>query len=349
MIKKINVGLIGAGRIGRLHAENIQSYIPRMTLKKVTDPHLDWNWANQFSIIGDVNAETILDDPSIDAVLICSPADTHVPLIIAAANAKKHIFCEKPISLDLDAILKALECVEKNNVHLQVGFNRRFDPQFAAVAKAIATGKIGKPHLCSVTSRDPCPPPVNYIAQSGGLFLDMTIHDFDMCRFLFDDEIVEVYATAENRIDPSFATHNDVDTAVIQLRFKSGALGIIDNSREAVYGYDQRVEVFGSIGSMSVDHITATNTRYSTSEGILFEKPLYFFLERYQHSYIEELNHFCDVILNHQPCDATGYDGLMSVVIGLAAKQSLLEKKPIAIADHLPISYSKKKEDFHRV
>jgi len=331
-MKKLNVGIIGAGRIGKLHAQNIIQYIPNMSLQAISDPELDKEWVKTWKIpYGTQQAEKILQDSSLEAVLICSPAATHVPLIIEAAKTGKHIFCEKPLSLDVADIKKALAAVDAAGVKLQVGFNRRFDPNFAKVKETVRSGKVGTPHLLRITSYDPEPPPLEYVKNSGGIFLDMSIHDFDMARFLSGSEIIEVFALGATLINPEFKKHDDVDTAIIQLRFANGALGAIDNSRQSIYGYDQRVEVFGSLGSIAAENNTPTRTVCCTKQGVTSDKPLHFFLDRYQVSYRAELISFCDSILEDKPCKVDGHDALMPVVIGLAAKQSLQENRPIRI------------------
>ena len=328
----ICVGIIGAGRIGKLHAENIIRHIPQVSLKAITDINLDRSWVNTLpiAVTGD-DVQCIFNDPTIDAVLICSPAPSHLALIIQAAVAGKHIFCEKPIALDMAAIQQALAAVEQAQVILQVGFNRRFDPNFAKVKRVVQEGGIGEPHIIHITSRDPEPPSHDYIASSGGIFLDMSIHDFDMARFLVGSEITEIYATGATLIDPTLAQLGDVDTAVIQLSFANGALGVIDNSRQAVYGYDQRVEVFGSQGKMSAQNVSATQTELSTTDAVTSEKPLHFFLDRYQASYLAELRSFFHAIRHKQAAAVDGRDGLIAVIIGHAAKQSWQSHQPIRI------------------
>jgi len=331
-MKKLKVGIIGAGRIGKLHAQNIMQHIPNMSLQAISDPALDKEWVKTWKIpYGAEQAEKILQDASIEAVLICSPAPTHAPLIIEAAKKGKHIFCEKPLSLDVAEIKKALAAVDAAGVKLQVGFNRRFDPNFAKVKETVQSGKVGAPHLLRITSYDPEPPPLEYVKNSGGIFLDMSIHDFDMARFLSGSEVTEVFAMGATLINPEFKKYDDVDTAIVQLRFANGALGVIDNSRKSVYGYDQRVEVFGSLGSIAADNNTPTRTVCYTEQGVTSDKPLRFFLDRYQESYRAELLSFCDSILDDKPCAVDGHDGLMPVIIGLAAKQSLRENRPIRI------------------
>jgi len=254
MNKKLNLALIGAGRIGKLHAETIAFRIPEAKLAAITDVQRDAAEAvAQRCTIPRVasDAGEILQDSDIDAVLICSPTNTHADLVIEAARAGKHVFCEKPIDHSIEKVDRALSEVKKAGVKLQVGYNRRFDPNFARVRRAIVSGEIGTPHLMHIISRDPAPPPISYIKNSGGMFLDMTTHDFDMARFLIGDEVTQIYAAAGVRVDPQIGEAGDVDTAVIVLHFANGAIGTIDNCRKAPYGYDQRVEVLGSRGSIS--------------------------------------------------------------------------------------------------
>jgi myo-inositol 2-dehydrogenase/D-chiro-inositol 1-dehydrogenase len=233
-----------------------------------------------------------LDDKRIEAVIICSSTDTHAQLIQESAEAGKHIFCEKPIALALSPIDAALKAVEKASVKLQVGFNRRFDTSFKRIRELVAAGQIGRPHVLRITSRDPAPPPIAYVKVSGGIFLDMTIHDFDMARYLIGSEVEEIYAAGEVLVDPEIGEAGDIDTALITLRFVNGALGVIDNSRRAVYGYDQRVEVFGSGGMALVTNRAPDNVQQSDATGVHLAKPLYFFVERYMESYFEEMREF---------------------------------------------------------
>ena len=332
-MKTLQIGIIGLGKIGKLHAGNlIKHYRQKFQLKAVSDKKLDKDWLQTRGISAAVTStESILNDPDIDAVLICSPSSTHVPLIIQAAKAGKHIFCEKPIALEVEAIERALAAVDLASVKLQIGFNRRFDPNFVKVQQNVADGHIGKPHLIRITSYDPAPPLAEYVAQSGGIFLDMTIHDFDMARFLTGSDIVEVYATGAVLIDTAIGQAGDVDTAIVQLRFANGALGAIDNSRQAVYGYDQRIEVFGSKASIAAENCTATNVTVSTVEGVSSDKPLYSFMERYKAAYIAELEAFYQCITNNTPSPVSGHDGLMPVIAGLAAKKSLATHQPVEV------------------
>ncbi|AYO30096.1 inositol 2-dehydrogenase [Biomaibacter acetigenes] len=334
MDRKIKIGIIGAGRIGKMHAENIRANFSNVEIKSVADLFADKikDWANSIGINNIfVDPAMILEDEEIDAVLICSSTDTHSRLIMDSARAGKHIFCEKPIDFNLERIHQALDSVEKAGVKLQIGFQRRFDPSFRKAFEMIRQGKIGDPHILKITSRDPQPPPIDYIKVSGGIFLDMTIHDFDMARYLSGSEVTEVYASGAVLVDPAIGNAGDIDTAVVTLKFENGAIGVIDNSRRSTYGYDQRVEVFGSKGCVSVSNDILTNTVLSDENGITSDKPKYFFIERYKDAYIEEIKAFFDSILNDKQPPVTGIDGLEPVIIGLAAKKSLVEGKPVKI------------------
>ena len=252
-MKTYNEGIIGAGRIGRVHAQSITNLIPNAKIKAVMDVYLDGvrEWADTMGI-SDVYSDynELLADPEIDAVLVCSPTDTHAEISIAAAKAGKHIFYEKPIDYDLNRIDMVLEAVKASGVKFQVGFNRRFDHNFARINQVTKDGVIGDPHIIKITSRDPEPPPVSYVKVSGGIFLDMAIHDFDMARFQAGSEVTEVYAIGDSLVDPEIGKAGDVDTAITTLKFENGAMAVIDNSRKAAYGYDQWVEFFGSKGSV---------------------------------------------------------------------------------------------------
>ncbi len=334
MSKKITLGIIGAGRIGKLHAENVLFNISYVEVKSIADVYADKikDWAYGLGIKNVYSDyKKILSDPEIDAVMICSSTDTHAQMTIEAANAGKHIFCEKPIDLDLDRIHAALDAVKKAGVKLQVGFNRRFDHNFKAVKDMVKAGKIGDPHIIKITSRDPAPPPIEYVKVSGGIFLDMTIHDFDMARYLSGSEVVEVFTNAAVLVDPKIGAEGDVDTAVITLKFANGAIGIIDNSRKAAYGYDQRVEVFGSKGCVAVSNDTPSSAVLSTEDGVFSDKPKYFFLERYKDSFVAEVKDFFDAILNDTETPVTGIDGLKPVLIGLAAKKSYETGLPVEV------------------
>jgi myo-inositol 2-dehydrogenase/D-chiro-inositol 1-dehydrogenase len=334
--KVIRVGVIGAGRIGKIHAESLAARIPGAEIAAIADVNL--NAARELAEkyrISQVYSDyrEIMADGSIDAVAICSSTDTHARLMIEAAQAGKHIFCEKPISQSLPAIDEAIAAVQKAGVKCQIGFNRRFDSNFKKVRQFVQEGKIGDLHILRITSRDPAPPPAEYVKSSGGMFLDMTIHDFDMARYLAGSDVVEVYAAGGVMVDPAIGQAGDIDTAVITLKFASGAIGTIDNSRKAVYGYDQRAEVFGSGGMVSTANNTANTSVYSSSEGVLSEKPLYFFLERYMDSFIEEMREFIEAVRNDSPTPVTALDGRKPVVIAMAAKKSLDEGRPVKLTE----------------
>jgi myo-inositol 2-dehydrogenase/D-chiro-inositol 1-dehydrogenase len=275
----------------------------------------------------------LLDDPGLQAVLICSSTDTHAGIAIAAAEAGKHIFLEKPIDFDLQRIDAVLRAVERAGIGLQVGFNRRFDPSFAQARRLVAEGEIGTPHLLRITSRDPSPPPLDYVRASGGLFLDMTIHDFDMARFLMGSEVTEVHAAGAVLVDPAIGEAGDLDTAVVTLRFANGALGAIDNSRRAVYGYDQRAEVFGDGGMVAVGNHTPHAAVHSNARGVQSARPLYFFLERYTDSYVNELRAFLEAVRQGTPPPVTGHDGRQAVVLGLAALRSHQQGRPVKLSE----------------
>lgn len=332
----LNIALIGAGRIGKVHAAAIMQSIPSATIVSVADyvPESAEQLAKEYGIgFHTGNHLDAINYDGVDAVIIASSTDTHAPFIIDAAKAGKHIFCEKPIASNLSKIDEALAVVAETGVQLQIGFNRRFDPTFARIKQAIESGAIGTPHLLHVISRDPSPPPIEYVKVSGGLFFDMMIHDFDMVRFLFG-EVTEVYAKGAVLVDDAIGEAGDIDTAIVTVQFESGAMGTIDNSRQAVYGYDQRVEAFGSKGSAS--NVNLYPDAVTISNGQRVERaslPLNFFLERYMDSYRIELQAFVDAIENDTPVPVTGHDGRVPVVMAMAAKKSLDENRPVKLSE----------------
>lgn len=334
--KLLNIGIIGAGRIGKVHAETLSFRVPQATAAAITD--INRSIAQDVAVgcgIAHVamRADEILSDPKIDAVMICSPTDTHADLVVRAAAAGKHIFCEKPIDHSLVKIDRALAAVEKAGVKFQVGFNRRFDANFMRVRKAVRTGEVGIPHLMHIISRDPGPPPISYIKASGGIFLDMTIHDFDMARFLIGDEVESVYTTAAVRVDPEIGKVGDLDTALIVLHFKNGVIATIDNSRKAVYGYDQRVEILGSTGMISSGNCYPNQAILSTAAAVQRDLPLSFFIERYTESFVNEVQSFVSAVLDDQPTQVSGVDGRVAVVMGLAARRSHDERRPVRLRE----------------
>ncbi|WP_026575827.1 inositol 2-dehydrogenase [Bacillus sp. UNC438CL73TsuS30] len=336
----LNIGIIGAGRIGKLHVDNLRG-ISQIQVKSVSDVVIDHleSWAKEKQIeVLTTDYHDILNDPVIDAVFICSPTNTHATIIKEAAAAGKHIFCEKPVSFSVEETEEALEAVKKAGVKLQVGFNRRFDPNFRKVRQIVQDGGIGTPHILRITSRDPEPPGVEYIKSSGGLFMDMTIHDFDMARYVMGSEVTEVYASGAVLVSPEIGEAGDIDTAIVTLKFANGAIGVIDNSRQAVYGYDQRLEIFGEKGAAQADNNRATNVEVSTAEHVSKDKPLYFFLERYNQAYIDEVTEFANAILLNQEVSCTGFDGLQAQVIAKAAKKSLETGAPVLLQETASIA-----------
>jgi myo-inositol 2-dehydrogenase / D-chiro-inositol 1-dehydrogenase len=334
--KKLHFGIIGAGRIGKVHAQSLAFHIPKAEIVSIFDVNREAAEALAAHCgIPNVAAsvDELLGDKRVEAVAICSSTDTHADLIIRAAQAGKHIFCEKPISYTLKLIDDALAAVKKAGVKLQIGFNRRFDTNYARVRKAVIDGEIGKPCLVHITSRDPLPPPIGFVKLSGGMFLDMMIHDFDMARFLTGDEVEEVYAAAGVMADPAIGEVGDVDTAVVTLRFKSGAIGTIDNSRKAVFGYDQRVEILGTEGKVASENRFPNQVVMSTGKAVYSDLPLNFFMDRYTDSFAEELRQFTHAVLEGKPVPVTGADSRVPVIMAMAARRSYDENRPVKIAE----------------
>ncbi len=337
MGKLFNVGLIGVGRIGKIHIENLLQNIPDVNLKMVADINITdelRQWVSEKRIPKlTSDAFEIIHDSDIDAVVICSSTDTHTKFIQEAAEADKHVFCEKPIDTDIHRIKETLRIIKDRGIKLMIGFNRRFDRNFMRCYESVISGQIGDPQIVKITSRDPAPPSIEYIKGSGGIFIDMTIHDWDMARFQAGSEIEEVYATGAVLIDPEIGKAGDIDTAVAVLKFKNGALGIIDNTRQAVYGYDQRVEVFGSKGCVVADNEATNTVRTYTAECTNIDKIPYFFMERYMESYLTELKNFFDCLRNNIDPKPNGEDGLQNVLVALAAQKSYEENRPIKISE----------------
>jgi myo-inositol 2-dehydrogenase/D-chiro-inositol 1-dehydrogenase len=322
--------------IGKVHAENLAGRIPMANLLMIAD--VNEKAAREVAERCRVPQVTtdyheILSNPNIEAVVICSSTDTHARIIGEAAEAGKQIFCEKPIDFSLERIDRTLAMVQAKGVKLQIGFNRRFDANFARVRQAVSKGEIGDPHLVHIISRDPEPVTPEYIKTSGGIFMDMTIHDFDMARFLIGKEVVELYASGGVRIDPEIGKAGDLDTVLVLLKYEDGTLGTIDNSEKAVYGYDQRVEVFGSRGAIRIDNNYPNNAVISGPETIYHDKPLYFFVARYVESYATELRAFIDAVMKDGPVAVSGWDGRVPVVMALAARKSYDENRPVRLSE----------------
>jgi myo-inositol 2-dehydrogenase/D-chiro-inositol 1-dehydrogenase len=331
---KTTVGVIGAGRIGRMHTENLVHAVPEACVRAIASPHLDEGWAEGLGIpIRSIDNSAVLGDPEIEAVVITAPSGLHAELICQAAGAGKHIFCEKPVAFEPEAIEEARAAVEKAGVQLQVGFNRRSDPGLLDLMEAVRGGQIGEVHTVRVTNRDPKAPPIDFVKRSGGLFFDFVIHDFDTVRFLSGSEITEVYAVGSVLIDPEIGAAGDIDTAVVTLKLASGALAVIDNSRQAVYGYDQRFEVFGSAGSVAVDNTIPSTRVVSTVDGVVGSTPHDGFVTRYREAFVGELKAFLAAVGGEAPMAAGADDALAAVRAACAARESFERRRPVRLAE----------------
>ena len=333
-MNKIRTLIIGLGRIGKIHLGNLQA-IDEVEIIGICDPTDEAKvFSNKAGLtFYQKDFTDIASEIQADAIVICSPTDTHANYVSIAAKKGIDVFCEKPLDLSLKKVKEVLKTVSESKIRLMLGFNRRFDSEFQSVKEKIVNGHIGDIHTIKITSRDPSPPPINYIKNSGGMFLDMTIHDFDMIRYLTNKEIVEVYAKGDALVNPEIAKAGDIDTAIINLTFEDGSMAIIDNCRKAVYGYDQRVEVFGSKGMVqSKNKFDKYTLTYSENE-VTSALPQHFFLERYADAYKKEINHFIDCIRHKKTPDVSGFDGLMSLVLGLCAKESLNCNKPVLVSE----------------
>lgn len=334
----LNIGIIGAGRIGKVHLESISYHVKNATVTAMADPFMNEETEKLIRSYGvskvTKDYKDILNDTDIDAVLVCSSTDTHAAISIEAINAGKHVFCEKPVDHSIEKIQAVADALKEHpNIKFQVGFNRRFDHNFAAIRKAYDDGKIGEAHILKITSRDPEPPNPAYIKVSGGIFLDMTIHDFDMACFLTDSDVEELYVNSAVLVDPAIGEQGDVDTAIITMKMANGALAVIDNSRKAAYGYDQRAELFGSKGMVATSNDTVSSAVISNADGVTGEKPLFFFLERYMGSFSEEMRQFTEAVINDTEVPVGIHAGLQSVKIGLAARKSVEEHRPVKISE----------------
>jgi myo-inositol 2-dehydrogenase/D-chiro-inositol 1-dehydrogenase len=321
--------------MGSVHVRNLARKIPEANLVALCDIRLEaaQALADELGIPRVVrDYHELLADPTIPAVLIATSTDTHAMIATDAARAGKHVFCEKPLALDLPSIDATLAAVEAAGVKLQVGFNRRFDPAFRRVHDLVASGEIGRPCILRIASRDPEPPPVEYARASGGMFLDMTIHDFDMARYQVG-EIEEVYAMGSVLVAPWLADADDIDTDIVTLRFANGALGVIDNSRQAVYGYDQRLEVFCSKGVAQADNQVVDTVVRGDSSGMHAALPPRFFMQRYPETYVEEVRQFLACVADDKTTPVTGRDGRLSVILGYAALKSYRERRPVRLSE----------------
>ncbi|MEL7636513.1 MAG: inositol 2-dehydrogenase [Chloroflexi bacterium] len=335
MSRKINLAVIGTGRMGSVHVANIVNKVPEANLVAICDIRLDVAQAvaDRWGITRVVqDYHELLADETIEAVLIATTTSTHAEVIKDCAKAGKHIFCEKPIALDLARIDEALEAVELAGVKLQVGFNRRFDKNFQRVKEIVQSGELGRPCMLKITNRDPELPSKEFLRVSGGLFLDMTIHDFDMAQFQIG-EVTEVYATGSVLIDSELEEFGDLDTALLTLKFKDGTIGSIDNSRQSVYGYDQRLEVFCLEGTAMAENEKENMVLKGNREGFQSSRVPNFFIQRYAPCYVDEVRQFLVSVRDDLPTVVTGEDGRKAVVIGYAAWKSFHENRPVKISE----------------
>ncbi|ECB6449295.1 D-chiro-inositol-2-dehydrogenase IolG2 [Salmonella enterica subsp. enterica serovar Larochelle] len=338
-MKKLRCGVIGLGRVGKMHVENMY-LLPQLDIICAADYFIeemsDWLYSVNITS-GYKNYQELLQRDDIEAVFIFTSTDMHEEIVTAAAQAGKHIFCEKPLSMNEDeqASMAVLRKVKERGVTLQVAFNRRFDPQFHEVFELVRSGKIGRPQMIKITSRDPDLLPHDLIKRIGGLIFDFTMHDFDMARFMMQDEVSEVYVKGNTLIDPSLKNIDDVDTLAVMLTFRNGGYALIDNSRRAVYGYDQRVEVFGSEGMAYADNVSESTVKVFNSQHCIMKNPLPDFTVRYREAYRTEILHFIDSVLHHTPVVCTGEDALLAQRIAIAAQQSLKSGLPVKITSDI--------------
>ena len=326
----INVAVAGLGRIGKIHLKNLARNFSEIRVVAAMDVFDESKViADEFNVPVFVKTfDELLAVPDLNAVVICSPTDTHADYVVKAARAGKQIFCEKPLDLSLERVQEVLEVVKETDVSLMLGFNRRFDPEFKKIKALVESDAVGDPQIIKITSRDPGPPPISYIKVSGGMFLDMTIHDFDMARYISGKKVKEVFAKATVKIDPEIGQAGDVDTAVIILTFEDDSMAVIDNCRKAAYGYDQRLEVFGSKGMAQAENNFPNNHKLYTETGVSGDLPLHFFLERYDASYNQEIREFIDALVSGSAMPVDGEDGLISIAMGLAAKKISRREPP---------------------
>ena len=335
-MNKVRIGIVGAGRIGNVHAQSITYHIPQAEVVCVTDVYepAAKKLAETYGIprYGS-DFRMIIDDPDIDAVLVCSPTPTHADIAMAAMKAGKDVFCEKPVDLTIEKIQATAQVAKETGRKLQIGFNRRFDHNHRAVYEAVRAGKVGKVNLVKISSRDPEPPTIDYVKVSGGIFYDMMVHDFDMARFLAGSEVTEVFAYGGVLVDPAIGEAGDVDTAVVSLKFANGAMGVIDNSRKAVYGYDQRVEVFGSEGAVMDVNDTPNNATFYGADGTVSGTCYKIMWDRYTMAFAAEQKAFAEAVINGTETQVTGEDGLAPILIAAAATKSLKEGRPVKISE----------------
>ena len=334
IVGAIRIVIVGGGRIGQVHAHNILMNGAGLRLTAIVEP-FPTESLTSLAARADVPVASELGNwlAEADALIIALPTDMHEEVLIAAAAAGVHVLCEKPLAGDLDAARRMIAAAEKAGIVLQVGFNRRFDHNYRALRAAAANGGVGRIETVRVTSRDPGPPGIDYIRQSGGLFMDMTIHDFDMIRFLTGDEVESVFARGACLVDEAIGQAGDIDTALVTVRFKGGAIGVIENSRRASYGYDQRAEIHGSRGAAESRNDTESRVTISDASGVHDEKPLHFFLERYRESFVAEVQSFTAAVRDGSTPEVTGHDGLEAMRIAAACRRSLESGREVALSE----------------
>ncbi|MEO9004960.1 MAG: inositol 2-dehydrogenase [Ginsengibacter sp.] len=333
-MKQVKIALMGMGRIGKIHFNNIQHQLPGAEIVAVADPYYDKAFTETYNeVIFSENPDEVIALPQVDAILVCTPTSSHADLIEKGIKNGKHVFCEKPMDLSLERTTALTDMAREAGVKLMLGFNRRFDPDFRQAFQSVRDGKIGDVQIVKITSRDPGPPPIDYIKNSGGLFMDMAIHDFDMARYIMGKEVVEVFSKGLNIIDKEIGAAGDIDTALTTLIFEDGTYAVIDNSRKASYGYDQRLEIFGSGGMIQVENNLHNRNVLYNEEGIHHALPLDFFMDRYAKSYLKEIELFIDALVNDKEMPAGGIDGLKATQIAYAAKRSVESGQPVKLSD----------------
>ncbi|MBI0107877.1 inositol 2-dehydrogenase [Lactobacillus sp. W8089] len=330
----VTIAIIGMNRIGKVHYQNLRG-MPNVRVKYICDVVAEQSWADLYPDVDKIVTDyhEALEDPDVQAILICVPTDLHPKITMEAARAGKDIFCEKPVGFDDDQIMQAYHTVQETGVKFATGFNRRFDKNFRRIVERRENGELGDEQILKITSRDPEPPSLDYINHSGGIFMDMTIHDFDMARYITGQEVDSVYVAGGVMVDPQIGKAGDLDTVLTTLVFKNGMLGSIDNSRKAVYGYDQRIELFGSQGMAQADNVTDTTTTYSGAQSVESDKPMFFFLERYLDAYRREIESFLDAVRGKHEVECTFADGIKAIRLAQAAKESALTKKAVKVKD----------------
>lgn len=334
---KINVAIIGLGRMGRIHLKNLIQAIPGANVVAVVDPvYPEEDFKKEYPGLRLIkDAVEAIAYPDLDALIITTPTSSHASLVEQCITKGKHVFCEKPLDLSLEITRILLKKAEESEVSLMIGFNRRFDPDFMQARKSVSEGKIGNPQIVKITNRDPALPSIEFVKTSGGMFMDFTIHDFDMARYMMGKEVTEVYAKGLVFFDEAMAIVGDVDTALTTLTFEDGTYAVLDNSRKAVFGYDQRLEIFGDKGMIQVENNLQNRNILYNEQGIHQALPLNTFTQRYQDSYCNEMELFIDALLNNKPVPVRNEDIIMATTIAYAAKKSMDEQRPVKISEIL--------------